>query len=231
MYSGERQASEGILQIHRENLDELEKQAASHGITVPVGIHNSIRHEIDEIARLERQSTVTHSSLNPKYLRQLQLQANNAYCLADWEQAEELLLQIVALQPDDTEIKAMLAKTQHQIMAKKLYQMLCDFRVKGQWQAVLSALNDLGQQFGYVDTTELHSWASECRQREEQLVSLRAFCKKLLRAAEAIAADLPNSMTARELVAQVALVQQTIERFLENAAVSIPSSIYLERGN
>lgn len=43
------------LQTHHQNLAELEKQRAQHGIDVPVDIMNGIKHEQAEIARLEGQ--------------------------------------------------------------------------------------------------------------------------------------------------------------------------------
>jgi hypothetical protein len=158
-----------LLRTHQSRLRVLELQAAQFGINVPPQVVTEIDHIKAEIARISSELKIATPVITRAMLRQLRQQALKAYYAQEWTQAEELLIQILATNPDDTDLQAKLTEAQRQLDLQELYLSICELRDVGLWSAVLKALNDLQQREpDYPDPERLRVWAEAQRHHERQ---------------------------------------------------------------
>lgn len=233
-----------LLQIFQSNLHEAEIQAARHGVTVPSLITNEIRNAKCNIAAIEAKRTNETPAVDQTYLQYITKAAQKAYFEQDWITAETLLAKWAAMCPHNTEILEKLtearkaaqfikAEQERQHNLKDLYQLICEFREKENWMAVLNALNDLErQQPGYPGTEELRQWALGCKHREQNCNDVLAACDVIIIRSKALEIEIPDSTEAQELLARARTACEALEAcILRNFRPKKANQVTLEASN
>jgi exosome complex RNA-binding protein Csl4 len=168
MDNDDRQQLRELLRIKESRLRILELQEAEFGIQVPPQVATEAISLRAEIGRLKGQLAAASPGVHRATLRQLRQQALKVYYAELWEQAEDLLIQVLDTNPDDGDIEAKLEFVQKQLDLQAFYQTICNLRDEGRWQAVLKALDDLEkQQTGYPDPQGVRGWA-EAQQAKDK---------------------------------------------------------------
>jgi hypothetical protein len=163
----ERQHLEALLQTHLTNLHHLEAQAAKYGGDVPLSIHNGIVDEKSKIAHIQTKLATCAPTSDRSSLQHLRRQALTAYFQKQWEQAVDLLAQLMATDLGDDDTQKKLIEAKRQLRLQEDYHAACDLRDDGQWRAVLAAMDDIARRHPqYPDPEGLRQWAMN-RQKEE----------------------------------------------------------------
>jgi tetratricopeptide (TPR) repeat protein len=205
MEDQERQQLRELLRAHQSRLQVLEVQQAKQGIQTPAQVITEITDIRSAIARIETQLGHRVPSVSRAALRQLRQQGLTAFYAKEWDRAEELLEQVVGLDPDDQHAQSKLSKTQRQLDLRAFYQAIVDLRDAGNWQAVLEALDDLSRRApGYPDLQGLRAWAETWRRRDQQYAAASAACERqdwsaALGALEQLQGEFPDDIEIRTL--------------------------------
>jgi hypothetical protein len=163
----EHQHLEALLQTHLANLHQLEAQAAKYGADVPLSIHNGIVDEKSKIAHIQTKLGTRSPTSDRSSLQRLRRQALTAYFQKQWEQAVDLLSQVMATDLGDDDTQKKLIEAKQQLRLQEDYQAACDMRDDGQWRAVLAAMDDIARRHPqYPDPEGLRQWAVH-QQKEE----------------------------------------------------------------
>jgi hypothetical protein len=150
-------------------------------------------------------------------LKRLWQQAMTAFFTKDWAQAEVLLTQVAANDPDYEDVQVRLAEAQQQRRLLEQYRQIRDLRDGGQWQAVLGAMDDLEhQQPGYADPDGHRRWAERRRWRDQRYDVALIACERsdwtaALTALRPLLAQFPDDADAKTLFARANDEQQTAE--------------------
>jgi CheY-like chemotaxis protein len=162
MDDDERQQVREVLRAHQSRLRVLELQAAKFGDHAPPQVLTEIAEIRAQVARIKGELAAVVPAVERSTARQLRQHALAAYYAQEWERAEELLIQLLAVKPDDQDAQRQLAEAQRQLELRACYQALRDLREAGNWAAVLVGLDDLNRrQPGHPEGERLRVWAEE----------------------------------------------------------------------
>lgn len=156
----EHQKQRDLLRTYQNHLRVLEIQGAQFGINVPPYIVTEIERVRAEISHTRSELEVNTPVSTRASLRQIRQQARKAYYAKQWQIAEDLLIQVLAVAPESDDLRRMLGEAQQQIDLEAFYQTICELRDENKAEAVLNAFNDLDQRCpGYPDNRGLRQWA------------------------------------------------------------------------
>ncbi|GEM_PF-2134187 len=214
----EAQQLEQLRRGHQRRLHVLELQKAKFGISTPPEVEIEIEDIQVELARIGAalaalqpttkseaplpQTTIVQPTLSTAELRSLRQRARAAYFAQRWGEAEQLLAQLVAANPDDTEARTRL----HLLIA---YREAGELREIGDWEAVLGALDDLVRQHpGFADPSKHRLWAEVQQRRDANYETALAACERndwaaAQAALELLLAEQPQDTDAEALLQRV----------------------------
>lgn len=180
---------EELRRNHQRRLHVLELQKARYGISTPPEIELEIQDINKELARIAQllqqlawfspastpqptQQAARAPALSALELRGLRQRASAAYYARRWEEAERLLTQLVAADPNDTEARERL----HTLMR---YREIKELREAGDWEAVLGALAEFTHQHASFGDPQHHAmWAETCQRRDRSYEAALQACEQ-----------------------------------------------------
>jgi formylglycine-generating enzyme required for sulfatase activity len=214
----ERRKLEELLAVAKAHAHELEIQRATMGIHTPPHVITELKRFTDEIVRLEAQlaayerpqrSTAPPPKPDPTRLARLWQQALSAYVTRRWEDAERLLDEVAALDPNYRDVQARLQRAREQRALQAFYADIAALRAGDDWQGVLGALDELAQrapEFG--DPAGHRAWAEGRQRREERYAAALNGCDQrdwitALNVLGELLRELPDDAEAKALEAFV----------------------------
>ena len=158
---------------------------------------------------------------DPAALRRLWQQAHTAYVLGRWEQAEALLAQVAALNPQYEDVQTLWAEARRQTERERHYAEVTALRASGAWEQVLTALAKLPPDF--PDPQGHRPWAAVHQRREQRygaaLVAAKSQAwRTMIDHLTALLAETPGDVDATALLAHAQAMQAEVERPQREAA-------------
>jgi tetratricopeptide (TPR) repeat protein len=158
-----------VMRAYQRRLRVLELQRATKGVNTPPEVLTEIEDIQSEIEKIEEQATRLSPILDRVAQRQRRSEAIASFFSRNWELAEELLEQVVQVNPEDHDAALKLQQAQRQLDQRAAYQALRKLRSDGLWQATLDALDDFFREYPDVsDPDDLRSWAEFRKLRSER---------------------------------------------------------------
>src|SRR5262245_9347414 len=140
MGDSERRHLEELQRMKLHRLRTLERQEAMQGLSTPPQITMEIENLREEIASIEQRLHIA-PTIDQATLHQLRQRALSAYWGEQWDQAIDLLSQVVKADPSDAGSQTKLAEAQQRQRVREDYDTIYELRDQVGVQVVQNALN------------------------------------------------------------------------------------------